>query len=65
MSKNLLTNHFSEPLNGAITARIDIHAGEGNLTIDKLTSGDETVLVSGASRVLREPGSTCTEPGLK
>jgi hypothetical protein len=46
MSKNLLTEVISEPLNGARTARIDIHAGDGNLTVDGLIGGDQ-LLASG------------------
>ena len=33
-TKNLLSETFSEPLNQATNAKIDIHAGDGNLTID-------------------------------
>jgi hypothetical protein len=55
MAKNVLTHNLSEPLNGATTTRVDIHAGDGNLTIDRLT-GDEQVLVSGALQYLEKQG---------
>jgi hypothetical protein len=46
MAKNILTDHFSESLNGATAAKVDINAGDGNLTIDRLPGG-ESVLASG------------------
>jgi hypothetical protein len=46
MANHMLTEKLAEPLNGVVTARIDIHVGDGNLTIDQLT-GDEPVLASG------------------
>jgi len=49
--KNVLTDQFSEPLNEATTARIDIHTDIGNLLIDRL-SGGEQVLVSGTLQLL-------------
>jgi DUF4097 and DUF4098 domain-containing protein YvlB len=55
MAKNLLINNISEPLNGATTAKIDIHAGDGNLTIDRLT-GDEHLLASGSLQYLEKQG---------
>jgi hypothetical protein len=45
-NKKVLTHELSEPLNGATTATIDIHVGDGNLTIDSLTGGEQ-VLVNG------------------
>lgn len=51
MAKIVLTEEFSEPLNGAITAKVDIHAGDGNLTIDRLT-GSEPVLANGTLQYL-------------
>lgn len=51
MTKNVLTEKLSEPLNGATTAKIDIHAGDGNLTIDQLTGSDQ-VLASGTLEYL-------------
>jgi hypothetical protein len=47
----VLTDSLSEPLNGATTAKIDISAGSGNLTIDRLTGG-EPVLASGTLQYL-------------
>jgi len=46
MAKNILTDHFSESLNGVTAAKVDINAGDGNLTIDRLPGG-ESVLASG------------------
>jgi hypothetical protein len=46
MAKNVLIENISEPLNGATTAKIDINVGDGNLTIDWLTGGEQ-VLASG------------------
>jgi hypothetical protein len=46
MSKTVLTENLSAPLNGARTASIDIHAGDGNLTVDGLIGGEQ-LLVSG------------------
>jgi hypothetical protein len=46
MAKNTLVDEFSEPLNGVASARIDIYAGDGNLTIDRLT-GSDPALASG------------------
>jgi hypothetical protein len=47
VAKNVLTDTFSESLNGAATARIEIDAGDGNLTIDRL-GGGEQALATGA-----------------
>jgi hypothetical protein len=55
MAKNLITEKFSEPLHEATTARVDIHTGDGNLTIDRLT-GDESVLASGALEYFENRG---------
>lgn len=55
MAKNLLTENFSELLNGATTARIDIHAGDGNLMIDGLR-GEEQALASGTLQYLEKQG---------
>jgi hypothetical protein len=46
MAANVLSDSFSEPLNGSTTAVVDIHAGDGNLTIDRLTGADP-VLAAG------------------
>lgn len=37
---NVLTENLFEPLNGVTTAKLDINAGTGNLTIDRLTGGE-------------------------
>jgi hypothetical protein len=51
MAKNVLVEKFSEPINGVSTVKIDVHAGDGNLTIDPLTSSDN-VLASGTLEYL-------------
>src|SRR5512143_2969292 len=56
MAKNLFTDEFSEPINGETRASIDIHAGDGNLTIDGLSSG-EPVLASGSLEYFEDQGS--------
>jgi hypothetical protein len=55
MAKNVLTENFSEPLNGATTARVDVQAGDGNLTIDGLTGGEQA-LASGALQYFEKQG---------
>jgi hypothetical protein len=55
MAKNVLTENLSELLNGATTAKVDINAGDGNLTIDQLTSG-EPVLASGTLQYFENQG---------
>jgi hypothetical protein len=55
MAKNVLTDNFSEPLNGATTAKVDINAGDGNLTIDRLTGGDQA-LASGTLQYFENQG---------
>ncbi len=47
MAKKMLTHSLSEPLNGAITATIDVNTGTGNLTIDSLADGAQ-LLARGA-----------------
>jgi hypothetical protein len=54
-SKNLLTDNLSEPLNGATAAKIDIHVGDGNLIIDRLTGGEE-LLASGTLQYFEKQG---------
>ncbi|MBN1402531.1 MAG: hypothetical protein JXA74_16950 [Anaerolineae bacterium] len=51
----VLTDSLSEPLNGARAAKIDIDAGDGNLTIDALTGG-EHLLAGGTLQYLEEQG---------
>jgi hypothetical protein len=55
MDKTILTDVISEPLNGVKTARFDINAGDGNLTIDRLAS-DEPVLASGELQYSEKQG---------
>jgi hypothetical protein len=55
MAKNILTDNFSEPLNEAMTAKVDISAGDGNLTIDQLASGEQA-LVSGTLQYIGDRG---------
>jgi cell wall-active antibiotic response 4TMS protein YvqF len=55
MTKNVLADKLSEPLNGARTAKFYVHAGDGNLTIDRLTSG-EPVLANGTLQYLENQG---------
>jgi hypothetical protein len=53
MAKNVLTDNFSELLDGATVAVVDIDAGDGNLTIDRLAvTGDDQVLASGTLQYL-------------
>lgn len=51
MAKKVLTHNLSEPLSGATSARVDINTADGNLTIDRLTSG-EPMLASGTLEYL-------------
>jgi hypothetical protein len=53
MAKNVLIEKLSEPLNGATTVKFDINVGDGNLTIDPLTS-NEPVLASGTLEYLEK-----------
>jgi len=55
MAKNVLTYNLSEPLNGATTTKVDINAGDGNLTIDPLT-GSEQVLANGTLQYFENQG---------
>lgn len=55
MARNMLTDNFAEPLNTARAAKFDINAGDGNLTIDRLT-GSEQVLVSGILQYFENQG---------
>lgn len=59
MANKVLTDNLSEPLNGATTARVDIDAGTGNLTIDRLT-GSEQLLASGSLQYLEKQGPPAT-----
>jgi hypothetical protein len=55
MAKKVLVDTLSEPLNGAKAAKVDIHVGDGNLTIDGL-AGSEQVLASGTLEYLENQG---------
>ncbi len=55
VAKNMLTENLSEPLGGATTARVDINAGDGNLTINRLTGGEQ-MLVGGTLQVFENQG---------
>ena len=52
---NLLTHTLSEPLDGATAAKLDINTGTGNLTIDRLTGGEQ-LLASGTLEYLEKQG---------
>ncbi len=56
MANKVLTHNLSEPLNGATTAKVDINTDDGNLTIDRL-SGGEQVLASGTLQYLENQGA--------
>lgn len=60
MAKNVLTEKFSEPLNGTRTAKVDVHVGDGNLVIDRM-AGSEQVLVSGTLQYLEKQGLPARE----
>lgn len=55
MTKNLLTDMFSEPLSDATTAALDVNAGDGNLIIDRLARVEQ-VLVTGTLQYFEEQG---------
>jgi hypothetical protein len=55
MTTPILTDKFSEPLNSATTAIVDINALDGNLKIDRLT-GSEQVLASGTLQYFENQG---------
>ena len=55
MAKNFITENFSEPLNRTTTARINIHAGDGNLIIDPVT-GDGQALANGTLQYFEKQG---------
>ena len=50
-----LTEDFAEPLNGATAAKLDIDAGDGNLTVDTLTGG-ESLLAGGTLQYFESQG---------
>lgn len=55
MAKNVLTDKLAEPLNGVTTARLDIHVGDGNLSMDRLNTGEQ-VLASGTLQYFEDQG---------
>jgi hypothetical protein len=55
MAKTVLTDNFSEPLDGVTAAVVDINVGDGNLTIDRL-GGGEQVLACGALQYAADQG---------
>jgi hypothetical protein len=55
MAKTVLTHNLSEPLCGATTAKVNVDVADGNLTIDRLTSGEQ-VLASGTLQYLENQG---------
>jgi hypothetical protein len=60
MAKAVLTHNLSEPLGSATTAKVEIKAGDGNLTIDRL-AGKGQVLACGTLQYLENedpPGRT-------
>lgn len=59
MSGNVLNREFSEPVDGIKFARIDIHAGDGNMVIDTL-GASEPVLLSGTLQYLDTQGLPVT-----
>ena len=55
MAKNVLPDTLAAPLNGVTTAKLDIHVGDGNLTMDRLTSSEQ-VLASGTLQYFENQG---------
>jgi predicted membrane protein len=55
MAKNVLTHNLSEPLNGTKTATVEINTDSGNLTIDRLTGGEQ-LLASGTLQYFEQQG---------
>ncbi|HOU14937.1 MAG TPA: hypothetical protein PKZ84_17655 [Anaerolineae bacterium] len=54
-NRDVLTDNLAEPLNGAKAAKFDINAGDGNLSIDRLTGG-EPLLAGGELQYLEKQG---------
>ena len=52
---DVLTDNLSEPLNSATTAKFDINVGDGNLTIDALTGGEQ-LLAGGTLQYFESQG---------
>jgi Cell wall-active antibiotics response LiaF, C-terminal len=55
MTKKVLTENLSEPMNGATSAKVDINTDSGNLTIDRLAGGEQ-MLASGTLQYLESQG---------
>lgn len=55
MAKNVLTHNLSEPLDGIKTANVEINTDSGNLTIDRLTGGEQ-LLASGTLEYFEQQG---------
>lgn len=55
MAKNVLTDKLSEPLAGAKMAKVNVDVAEGNLTIDRLTDGEQ-LLANGTLQYLENQG---------
>src|SRR5512138_1408338 len=55
MTDKVLTQEFSEPLNGARSATIEIDTGQGNLFVDRLAGG-EHMLAAGTLEYIEKRG---------
>ena len=55
MAKKVFTHNLYEPLNGVTTVKVDIDAGDGNLSVDGLAAG-EPALATGTLQVLESEG---------
>jgi predicted membrane protein len=55
MAKNVLTHNLLEPLNGTKTAAVEINTDSGNLTVDRLTGGEQ-LLASGTLEYFEQQG---------
>lgn len=55
MAKNLVIDQLSEPLSGVTSAKINVYADDGNLTIDPLP-GDEQLLANGTLQYFESQG---------
>ncbi len=54
MAEQVLVHNLSELLDGARRAKVDIHAGTGNLTVDKLADGEQLLASGTLEYVLKE-----------
>ena len=55
MANKVLTHNLSEPLNGTKTTTVDIDTDSGNLTMDRLTGGEQ-LLASGTLQYFEKQG---------